>query len=290
MKKIITFVLAAVMLFTFAACSSTQKNELPQEYIGKWQANIISSLMDGVKTYETSTLELNKDGSATYQGKAFTWKYLEETQQIIITSKDTNLSASFEIDVVDGKQVLKFYEDVYYSEQDFIAKTTETNGSNGKKSVAVVIDSDNWSDYFEIVEMPMWKENAFGEIESVSIIQALTIKAEYQGKIDIVKDFNVAFALKAQYTLVGFEFDVAKQEYKYLDNAIPNETPADTDITVSFSNGLVANSEGSNTTEPLEIWRSSVGEREENGQKINDIYKYHNIEVTRVEGTIYLYE
>lgn len=159
-----------------------------------------------------------------------------------------------------------------------------------RESKAITITLDNWQEYFMIEEKAIWQANAFGEYDDVAIWQTIVLKPEYQAIFDITKDFNVAFALEAETIIVAFEFDPQAQTYSYLE-AFHGETPQKTDTTVSFGNNVLDGDDDNNLQIiPLRVWSSGVGEREENGQMVYDIYKYQNIEVTRVEGVIYLYE
>ena len=70
--------------------------------------------MDGVTTYKTATIELNKDGSGAYQGRALRWEYSEEYHTIAFTIIKDNLSSAFEIQEEGGIPVLTYYGDRYY--------------------------------------------------------------------------------------------------------------------------------------------------------------------------------
>ncbi len=284
--------LAIAMLFSITACKDNSNNngfttngtiDSETTYAGVWKAKALQFHSENTTEYRTSIIVLSADGSGEYEGKDITWYYDGDIRFTIV---ETNASGVLEVAQKDGKDVLLYktsyseasqYDRTYYREQDFVEDNTS---EITQSSQAITIDLNNWNNYFEIVEVPIWQENAFGEIDSVSIEHRILLKPEYENRLDKTNGYNVAFAVKAQYTLVGFTFDTAKKEYTYNDDAIPNEVPENTDTTVSFKDGVTS----------IRLWSSGVGEREENGQITNDIYKYHDIEVTRVEGTIYLYD
>lgn len=126
MKKIIALTLALVLCFGLVACgnsdvapngSTNKQDDVAQEYVGEWKANVLKSSMGDVKTYEVAVIMLNTDGTATYKGKAATWEYKENTIQLAVTGAGV---AVFEIAEDGGKTVLKFYEDTYYRASEFV--------------------------------------------------------------------------------------------------------------------------------------------------------------------------
>lgn len=175
-------------------------------------------------------------------------------------------------------------------------ETNSTNSSakeetDSKQSSSVKITADNWNNYFDVLEKAVWSKNANGEYNDVSIWQTIVLKDEYQSRLDYEKDFDIAFDVSAKYILVGFEFDCVKQEYRYIDGLISGETPTTTEITVHFDNGeIIYDSSNVMQVEPLRVWSSGVGKREENGEIINDIYKYYDLEIVGVSGTLYLFD
>lgn len=163
--------------------------------------------------------------------------------------------------------------------------------TNRKQSSAVNITADNWNNYFDVSEKAVWSKNAMGEYNDVTVYQTISLKEEYHSRLDYEKDFDVAFDVSAKCILVGFEFDCAKQEYRYRDDLIPGETPETTEETVHFCNYIIVNdSSGITKVDPLRVWSSGVGKREDNGEIINDIYKYYDIQIIGVSGTLFLFD
>ncbi|MBR2045621.1 MAG: DUF5067 domain-containing protein [Agathobacter sp.] len=196
---------------------------------------------------------------------------------IFETQDDSTVSLEFS----DGKKM----------EIEIAGDSSNDSAQDSIESTEVAITLENCQEYFMVEEKAIWQENAFGEYDDVSIWQTLVLKPEYVEKIDVSKEFSVAFALEAEYILVGFQFDPQAQTYTYLEDAISGEEPQTTDTTVSFTNSnLSTDEEGNDVVLPLRVWSSGVGEREENGKIINDIYKYQNINITRVEGSINLFD
>lgn len=134
MKRFLCILFAIWMILLCSACGTSASEDDPvtatteqavdvdaAQYVGQWKANTVAGLVDGEKTYRVSVIELNSDGSGAYKGKALTWAYSEEYGTINVTLLKENQNTSFEIDQVDGKTVLRFFEDVYYRAADFDA-------------------------------------------------------------------------------------------------------------------------------------------------------------------------
>lgn len=130
MKRMMFALLAVIMLLSFTACSDNNNNNgsttdgstvASSMYVGEWKANTLSGLIDGEKNYTVAVIELNEDGTGTYKGRELTWSYSEELSTIKFTILKENQSAAFEITEVDGKTVLKFFDDIYYRADDFVA-------------------------------------------------------------------------------------------------------------------------------------------------------------------------
>lgn len=125
MKRFVLLVLTIMMLISLPACANVGADDAQKvvgaEYVGEWKANTLTGLIDGVKTYTVSVIELKQDGSGTYKGRALEWTFSEEKNTINFTITQENLSAALQIQEIDGKTVLKFYEDVYYRADEFEA-------------------------------------------------------------------------------------------------------------------------------------------------------------------------
>ena len=125
MKRFVLLVLTIMMLISLPACANAGADDAQEvvgaEYVGEWKANTLTGLIDGVKTYTVSVIELKQDGSGTYKGRALEWTFSEENNTINFTITQENLSAALQIQEIDGKTVLKFYEDVYYRADEFEA-------------------------------------------------------------------------------------------------------------------------------------------------------------------------
>ncbi len=125
MKRFVLLFLAIVMLIPLPACSTAGADDAQKiagtEYVGEWKANTLTGLIDGVKTYTVSVIELKQDGSGTYKGRELVWTLSEEHNTINFTITQENVSAALQIQELDGKTVLKFYEDVYYRADEFEA-------------------------------------------------------------------------------------------------------------------------------------------------------------------------
>ncbi len=127
MKRFVLLALVIVMFVSFPACSNVGENDRLDdaqaiagvEYVGEWKASTLAGMVNGVKTYTVSVIELKQDGSGTYKGRALKWTFSQENNTINFTVTQENVSAALQIQEFDGKTVLKFYDDVYYRADEF---------------------------------------------------------------------------------------------------------------------------------------------------------------------------
>lgn len=311
-KKLLSFLLVITMLFALSACNKSENGsndnntgnnaEINPIYVGEWKANSIQSNIGGVITYGVSTITFNFDGTCMYENDSGTWKYNTKSNQISFVLDKNGVGASLEITVIDGKETLLYKSSVdmhnryYYRSEEFIPQTTDdqpiiddntpTNTTEQKLSKEIKITSDNWKEYFEIKEFPLWKENAFGEIDDLALWWGIYLKEEYHNKVDLTQMGSVAFALNGKYQCAGILIDYNNQKYNYIDGVILDdiEEVSTTDV-FDFSSLLHPLAEKFGF---CRIWSSGLFEYELNGANTTFTYKHFDINVSRVEGNIYL--
>lgn len=93
------------------------------------------------------------------------------------------------------------------------ASTTEvTENKVEELPKEVEITVDNWQDYFEIVEVPVWEINDFNEISGCyGIITSICLKDEFVEK-GVSEKTNLAFEYTTTRHIVPFEADLEKKE------------------------------------------------------------------------------
>lgn len=317
MKKILSIFLAITMLFALSACNTSEKgsnNKISESnaetnlvYVGEWKANSIQSNIGGVITYGVSTITFNIDGTCVYENNSGIWKYNAESNQISFVLDKNGVGASLDIIETNGKETLLYKSSVetfdryYYRSEEFIPETnsdqsvsdqpiiddnTVSNTTEPKQSKEIKITLDNWQEYFEIKEFPIWAKNAFGETDDLALWWGIYLKEEYQNRVDLTQTGSVSFALNGKYQQTGILIDYNNQKYNYIDGAILDdvEKVSTTDI-FDFSSCLDSSSEKFGFRR---IWSSGLFENELNGTKTTFIFKYFDINVSRVEGNIYL--
>ena len=90
------------------------------------------------------------------------------------------------------------------------AETEENKVEKIPKEVEITVD--NWQEYFEIVEVPVWVFNDFDEIEGCyGIITSLCLKEEFVEK-GVSEKTNLAFEYTATRHVVPFEADLENKE------------------------------------------------------------------------------
>ena len=314
MKKIFFALVAVIMMFSVVGCGNnnpskenTAEKKVIEQYMGEWKANSLKSRLDNEITYQVATITLKEDGTCIYKGESAKWEYIAELNQFVFTLDKNGVNGTLEIAEENGKTVLKYVTETYYRPEDFVAKNTEYVGATDiitddaptdnsqdtsidtKKSKEITITFDNWNEYFEIIEHPQWKENAFGEIDSVTVFWTICLKEEYQNCVDINKLSSVSFGLTSKYNLYGIQVDYTSCQYSYLDCLTKFEAETEsTTIKFDFSKQLSSDKTKINY---IELFNSDVWDaKTSDNQDVQAIYKYYDIEVQRVEGIICLYE
>ena len=143
-------------------------------------------------------------------------------------------------------------------------------------------------EYFEVIEYPHWKENAFGEIDDLAIWWIVSLKEEYQHLIDIEKEQSVALELSAKYKEYGIIVDYQNKRYSYTDSVYEYEAESE-NTTITFDLQSKMNYE-TNTIDFLRVFSSGVFETDKDGEMIEAIHRYYDVSVLRAEGKIYLIE
>lgn len=119
-----------------------------------------------------SAIVFNEDGTCTVDGNDASWKLSSETHddflRIDIYENGTpTLSAGYHANQDNlGVWPFDYYGGVDYS----WTNTTRYN--------IVELTVDNWKDYFELVTVEEYSENAFGELDRLHLYQQLELKGE----------------------------------------------------------------------------------------------------------------
>lgn len=157
--------------------------------------------------------------------------------------------------------------------------------SEQRLSSEIEITLDNWYQYFEVKESPLWAENAFGEAETLYARYCLFLKDEYRDKVDEMKESTVAFALEYDWILADIEVDYDAKEFSYTGTVYEDSQGHD-ETTLAVYTGMLIDEESCGII-------CSCGEgyfTDDNDVKIPNCYQFTNVEVTRVEGSIFLFD
>lgn len=152
-------------------------------------------------------------------------------------------------------------------------------------SAEIEITLDNWYQYFEVKESPLWEENAFGEAETLYARYCLFLKDEYRDKVDEMKESTVAFAFEYDWILADIEVDYDAKEFSYT-GIVHEDSQGHEETTLAVYTGMLIDEENCGII-------CSCGEgyfTDDNDVKIPNCYQFTNVEVTRVEGSIFLFD
>lgn len=161
----------------------------------------------------------------------------------------------------------------------------ELTPSEQQISSEIEITLDNWYQYFEVKDAPLWEENAFGEAETLYARYCLFLKDEYRDRVDTMKESIIAFAFEYDWILADIEVDYNAKEFSYT-GIVYEDSQGHEETTLAVYTGMLVDEENCAII-------CSCGEgyfTNDNDVKIPNCYQFTNVEVTRVEGSIFLFD
>ena len=168
------------------------------------------------------------------------------------------------------------------SENDFVSERPQ---DEQRDSSEIAITLDNWNQYFEVKESPVWEEDAFGEAEVFRARYCLFLKDEYRGKVDETKEASVAFAFEYDWILADIDLNYDTREYSYTGK-VHEYSQGQERTTFVVDTWMLMGEEDCGT-----ICSCAEGYfTDDNDVKIPNCYKFTNVEVTKVEGSIFLFD
>ena len=258
---------------------SNKQPELSQDQIA-WKAKVVGNWFADSRATEAghTGFVVKEDGTCTLDGKNYTWKM----------GNASETSAWVEIRDDQAKVYgLQFsnYADYGYKRATLFEYTSEHNSTSTdgvyyctEEYIVVEITTDNWQEYFEIVEVCNGVKNAFNEINDFACV--------------------TLFRLKESCGKVNSAISHGGTEYQFIS--------ACQDVTVNLSDmTYVPTGEIRNTSEHSSVseWRSSTDGNNNpyygitigsfraydvNKELTDTVWRPTNIQIPRVEGTLYI--
>lgn len=144
-----------------------------------------------------------------------------------------------------------------------------------KEKNEVVINTDNWQEYFEFDKKVDWKKDNFGDISGLTVSQNIKLKDIYHDKL--AKKSIIKFKIEGKQYIRSINIDTANQKYT-LGNSVGVITDYETTVKMDMKkNDLSSFSDYFYITPFIELSRGSMPIIED-------------CSVTRVEGILYLYK
>lgn len=158
--------------------------------------------------------------------------------------------------------------------------------------LTIEINSDNWSDYFEITELTVWQENDLGETTGFLTHVCLVLREEYAGRV-IAEESSVDFGWQALCSVKNCSVDLENRmvsiENVFGSNATTFGETETIDGTLSFDGqyltetGLIGHCVVGKIGEILVI-----GEYNSNGEMKPVCFDYENVTITQARGLLKL--
>lgn len=140
--------------------------------------------------------------------------------------------------------------------------------SENSNIISVEITTENWNDYFEIVQEEEFLKNSFGDVEGLNFVTYLKLKNQYE--IEVGREYNSNLAIELKFVEVQYivNIDDVNLTYEILDvNGSPLEK------TEIFTKSIIENKV------------SIIGEGRHTEGCVS---REENIEILRISGTIYI--
>lgn len=242
MKKTIALILAAVMCFLLASCGGNAQNSdnnisdadstvngvvEDNESDGDGQAddsdtdnqadnNPLLQFLYGGWEYTGeqadeaafTTLYVNTDGTCIVDDADGTWTVTESYEEFMYFDVliDGQVICTAELDIMNGYN-LWIHDDVADNPNDWKRTTEVTTDDND-----IVLTTENWRDYFDLVIESVFRENDFGEVETIRIYQYLKLKSEYTEKAFLT---DVVYEVESTLSTYKCNFNVEEKNSSF---------------------------------------------------------------------------
>ncbi len=185
-----------------------KESNLPMLY-GEWTLT---------STYETEKqiekVSFNEDGTCKIGEESLKWRMRDEyeTTVNIDISEGENVNYRASLNVGGKEPVL---------DMNLVKEDGNGVGIGNYRNLAlyeeIEITKENWDQYFELVEEGKFSDNAFGEFESFTYYQYLSLKSEYVDRISSSLS-KLAMELDFTYGNKGCKLDKANKSYTLTDS------------------------------------------------------------------------
>lgn len=237
---------------------------------GEWT---LSSNYGNEDAFET--VFFDKDGSCKIGKDTLKWRMTDEQDTYINVDVTEGETKAYRVGLSLGNKEITLSLSQYEGEDGMTKSVGEYK--NLDLYEAVEITAENWDKYFEITDEGKFGENAFGEVESFTYYQYLSLKEEYIDKFSSSLS-KLVMELDFTYGKKGCQVDLANKKYTLLDSYEVDTYDRDSsDYTFSYYNN-----------EDEAYYRTTLMSsyfNKENGY-LSDFRT--DLEVVRVKGTIYL--
>lgn len=205
-----------------------KESQLPKLY-GEWT---LSSNYGNEDAFEK--VSFDKDGTCKIGNDTLKWRMTDEQDTYINVDVTEGEAKKYRVSVGTGNKEISLSLSKYEGEEGMTKSVGEYR--NLTFYDAIEITTENWDDYFEIVDEGKFGENAFGEVESFNYYQYLTLKEEYMDKFSSSLS-ELAMELDFTYGQKGCEVDLPNKKYTLLDSYEVDSYDHDSSIyTFNYSN------------------------------------------------------
>lgn len=203
----------------------------------------------------------------------------EETKEYVTNNKNTTKKTT-----AKKTTTAKNENKALANTQNTPKKTISTMTTKEKKINSIQINKDNWNIFFELSDIAEWDYNDFNEADGVRIGKYFRLKEKYYGKI--AQESKIAFQydgiIKDKLLIVDFSNKKYSIKEKTWTGGLGKGQPkTDTNSIVLSKNNYKVRSS---------LYSCHDGYYIIDGEKVLTVNILEDVKMTRVEGTLYIYE
>ena len=172
-------------------------------------------------------------------------------------------------------------------EQDYEPAKADTEPTK-PELIEVKITMDNYLDYFNIDLMDYWNVNNFGEGEDLIIFYGLTIKDDYSNRLTNLENTQIDIECKYSTTNHKCEYDLKNMTYTIQEPGEPYFNESNKTQVSSFTGDDLLNHPYGSA--PIATSSVFYYMPPDSSNKIDSIRTFDDIEILRIQGSIFLTE
>lgn len=228
MKKLVSLILVMAMVLSLCACGKADDYEAAIALMEAGNYEEAIAAFTELGDYEDSAQKLEECENILSYAEAvalFEAEQYEEALAILSSLGNYKDSAEkvkeCEIVLAYNKAVALIAEGYYVEARDIFETIPDYKDVSEylARYKTIEITPENWSEYFEIVEVPLFCDNDFNEVECFFIAHCVVLKENFTPQLCADSDFEVLFEIEYDCSLVSLDVDVVAHTFSHMNDS-----------------------------------------------------------------------